>query len=83
MTVLFTTVTMLIDSSSTWARDIVVDCGRIRTIPVSIANAATGEKVDECPQPALLGSWWNAERDRGDFKVVLSTNERAVNKLRK
>ncbi len=29
-------------------------CGRIRTLPVSIVNAATGEKLDECPQPHEL-----------------------------
>lgn len=29
-------------------------CGRVRTIPVSIVNAATGEKIDECPQPHEL-----------------------------
>lgn len=29
-------------------------CGRIRTIPVSIVNATTGEKIDECPQPHEL-----------------------------
>ena len=28
--------------------------GRIRPIPVSIVNAATGEKIDECPQPHEL-----------------------------
>ncbi|MCC7441792.1 MAG: hypothetical protein IT285_09165 [Bdellovibrionales bacterium] len=30
-------------------------CGRVRTIPVSIVNAATGEKIEECPQPHALG----------------------------
>lgn len=29
-------------------------CGRVRTIPVSIVNAATGEKIYECPQPHEL-----------------------------
>lgn len=29
-------------------------CGRIRTIPVSIVNAATGEKIDDCPEPHAL-----------------------------
>ena len=29
-------------------------CGRVRTIPVSIVNAATGEKIDECPKPHEL-----------------------------
>lgn len=37
-------------------------CGRVRTIPVSIVNAATGEKIDECPQPHelkdLLADLW-------------------------
>jgi len=28
--------------------------GRFRTIPVSINNSATGEKIDECPEPHLL-----------------------------
>jgi Fic family protein len=28
--------------------------GRVRSIPVSIVNAATGEKIDECPQPHEL-----------------------------
>jgi Fic family protein len=28
--------------------------GRVRIIPVSIVNAATGEKIDECPQPHEL-----------------------------
>lgn len=29
-------------------------CGQIRTIPVSIINAATGDKIDDCPQPHAL-----------------------------
>lgn len=29
-------------------------CGRIRTVPVSIINASTGEKIEECPQPHEL-----------------------------
>jgi Fic family protein len=29
-------------------------CGRVRTIPVSIVNAATGEKIDDCPEPHVL-----------------------------
>lgn len=29
-------------------------CGRVRTIPVSIVNAATGEKLEDCPQPHQL-----------------------------
>jgi Fic family protein len=29
-------------------------CGRVRTIPVSIVTAATGAKIDECPQPHEL-----------------------------
>jgi Fic family protein len=28
--------------------------GRYRTIPVSIINSATGEKIDDCPEPHLL-----------------------------
>ena len=28
--------------------------GRFRTIPVSIVNSATGEKIDDCPEPHLL-----------------------------
>lgn len=29
-------------------------CGRIRSVPVSIVNAATGKKIDDCPQPHAL-----------------------------
>ena len=29
-------------------------CGRIRTVPVSIVNAATGEVIDQCPEPHAL-----------------------------
>lgn len=29
-------------------------CGKVRTIPVSIVNAASGEKIDDCPQPHAL-----------------------------
>jgi Fic family protein len=29
-------------------------CGRIRTIPVSIVNAASGETIDDCPEPHAL-----------------------------
>lgn len=29
-------------------------CGRIRTVPVSIVNAATGEKIEDCPAPHAL-----------------------------
>lgn len=29
-------------------------CGRVRSIPVSIVNAATGETLKECPQPHAL-----------------------------
>lgn len=29
-------------------------CGRVRTIPVSIVNADTGQKIEECPEPHLL-----------------------------
>ncbi len=36
--------------------------GRVRSVPVSIVNATTGEKIDECPQPhelkALLDELW-------------------------
>lgn len=28
--------------------------GRVRTVPVSIVNAATGEKIDDCPEPHAL-----------------------------
>lgn len=42
-------------------------CGRVRTIPVSIVNAATGEKIDECPQPHelkdLLDDLWRWVED--------------------
>ena len=42
-------------------------CGRVRTIPVSIVNAATGEKTDECPQPHelkdLLDDLWRWVED--------------------
>jgi Fic family protein len=34
-------------------------CGRIRTIPVSIVNAATGEKLDDCPEPHALNELLN------------------------
>ena len=37
--------------------------GQVRTIPVSIVNAANGEKVDACPEPHTLkdalGELWN------------------------
>ncbi len=37
-------------------------CGRIRTIPVSIVNASTGEKIENCPEPhqlkELLAELW-------------------------
>jgi Fic family protein len=37
-------------------------CGQIRMIPVSIVNATTGEKIDDCPQPHelkdLLNDLW-------------------------
>jgi len=37
-------------------------CGYVRTVPVSIVNAATGEKLDTCPEPHalkdLLGDLW-------------------------
>jgi Fic family protein len=29
-------------------------CGRVRTIPVSIINAVTGQKLEDCPEPHLL-----------------------------
>ena len=29
-------------------------CGRIRNIPVSIVNSATGEKLEDCPEPHAL-----------------------------
>lgn len=29
-------------------------CGRIRSVPVSIVNAATGEKIEDCPEPHVL-----------------------------
>jgi len=42
-------------------------CGRIRTIPVSIVNAATGEKMDDCPEPhalkELLDDLWRWLKD--------------------
>lgn len=45
--------------------------GRIRTIPVSIVNAATGEKIDECPQPHdlkdLLDDLWRWLDDTKDI----------------
>jgi Fic family protein len=38
-------------------------CGRIRTIPVVIANAVTGEVIEKCPEPHelkdLLGDLWS------------------------
>jgi Fic family protein len=46
-------------------------CGRVRTIPVSIVNAATGEKMDECPQPHelkdLLDDLWRWLDDTKDM----------------
>lgn len=37
-------------------------CGRVRSIPVSIVNASTGAQIDECPQPHdlkdLLDDLW-------------------------
>ncbi len=37
--------------------------GRIRTIPVSIVNASTGDKIDSCPEPhalkEALGDLWD------------------------
>jgi Fic family protein len=46
-------------------------CGRVRTIPVSIVNAATGEKIDECPQPHelkdLLDDLWRWLDDTEDM----------------
>jgi hypothetical protein len=45
--------------------------GRVRTIPVSIVNAATGEKIDECPQPHelkdLLDDLWRWVEDTKDM----------------
>lgn len=29
-------------------------CGQIRTVPVSIVNAATGTKIQDCPEPHVL-----------------------------
>lgn len=29
-------------------------CGKIRSVPVLIVNAASGEKIDDCPQPHAL-----------------------------
>jgi Fic family protein len=49
-------------------------CGRIRTIPVSIVNATTGEKIDECPQPHELKDllddlwrWFDDTKDMSPF----------------
>lgn len=46
-------------------------CGRVRTIPVSIVNATTGEKIDECPQPHelkdLLDDLWRWLGDTRDM----------------
>ncbi len=45
-------------------------CGRIRTVPVSIVNAATGEKIDDCPEPYalkdLLDDLWKWLEDTKD-----------------
>ena len=49
-------------------------CGRIRTVPVSIVNASTGEKIDDCPQPhelkdllADLWRWLDDTKDMNPF----------------
>lgn len=46
-------------------------CGRVRSIPVSIVNAVTGEKIDECPQPHelkdLLDDLWRWLDDTKDL----------------
>lgn len=46
-------------------------CGNVRTIPVSIVNAVTGEKIDECPQPHelkdLLDDLWRWLDDTKDM----------------
>lgn len=46
-------------------------CGRIRTVPVSIVNATTGRKIDECPQPHdlkdLLEDLWRWLDDTKDL----------------
>ncbi len=42
-------------------------CGKIRTVPVSIVNAASGEKIDDCPEPHalrdLLNDLWEWLKD--------------------
>lgn len=49
-------------------------CGRIRTVPVSIVNAATGEKIEDCPQPHALNDllddlwlWLDDTKDSNPF----------------
>ena len=46
-------------------------CGRIRTVPVSIVNAATGDKIEDCPQPHelkdLLDDLWRWLDDTKDM----------------
>lgn len=46
-------------------------CGRVRTIPVSIVNASTCEKLAECPQPHelkdLLNDLWRWLEDTKDM----------------
>lgn len=48
--------------------------GKLRTIPVSIVNAATGEKIDSCPEPHHLKSavdelweWLEYTKDMNPF----------------
>lgn len=50
-------------------------CGRVRTIPVSIVNAVTGEAIDECPQPYelkdLLDDLWRWLEDTKDKNIFV------------
>ncbi len=52
-------------------------CGRVRTIPVSIVNAATGEKIQECPQPHelkdLLDDLWRWLDDTKDVNPFVQS----------
>jgi Fic family protein len=50
-------------------------CGRIRTIPVSIVNAATGETIEKCPEPHqlkdLLADLWNWLSDTNEINPFI------------
>ncbi len=60
-------------------------CGRIRSIPVSIVNAGTGEILEECPQPHALKDllndlwrWLEDTKDSNPFTRVFAFHFIAV-----